>query len=647
MVRSTALLALLLAAALSLPAAGAAEPLCEVPDPPPVCDQEEEFDLKVDSVEVSQATQTRTNGIPLVARKATAVRATIGREGAGASVSGRLHVYVNGVEVTPATGVPPINPFFSVPYWPRRNDEDHTLNFELQAPTAITASTDVDFRVDLDADQYEADTANNSGSANDLTAVERCTPHIYYTRINYTPSGLGLPDPDKVKPGTGDAFVRGILPVDESDPVLYRQVPSLTHSWDPNGDGKLGGESSVFEGVYELNKLLGVLEAQRQLIVSNYIGANYRMFIYGWIAGNPIRAFDTTAGQVVANGAAATGGRVAFGNTQDDLYQRTFAHELLHNFGLRHNDLYPAVDYPFPNPAILYPVAKPGGLDQVGWDVGARLVNNPAGNNEIARVKPVTTAGRDFDVMTTGDATVMPPKPAPRTNEAWISTTNYNYLRNHPTLAGNCSKPLPNRVAVLSGFIAAEGKMTLRPAFRFPWKSQPSQDREGRFVAELTDTNGVTITRRFDALVRPDGEHQEDSNGAFSVMLPVDPSAEIASLRIMDADRTVQFAQMQRSEPPRIKIVSPRPGNALGERTEVQWDIDDPDTPDSELLFEAAYSDDNGQSWIPIGVDIPGADRSFSFDASQLPENSGEGIIRVFVSDGLNTAYDDVSGLTR
>jgi hypothetical protein len=606
-VRVTGLLALLIAAALSVPAASAAEPLCDVPNPPPACHEEERerFDLTVDSIEVTQATQTPANGIPLVTRKGTAVRAEIGVAGPVPvfSVTGRLHVFVNGARITPAGGVPPIAALSTAWGSTDRSKQNDTLNFELPAPTAITASMDVDFQVDVSPKPGELIKSNNSGFANDLTAADRCTPWLYYTRINYTPSGLGAPPLARVGPGTGDAFVRGILPVNEADPSLYRETTSLTHSWDPNGDGRLSDNWGNDNGtlVHEQNKLLQVLEAQRQLIVQNYIGANDRTFLYGWVAGNPIDG----------NGVAWTGSRVAFGNTQDVRYQRTYAHELLHDFGLGHNNRT---------------------LDEVGWDVGARLVQNPAGNGETTRVKPFT----DFDIMNAGRLT----------NEAWIDTTNYKYLLNHSTLAGYCGwrlRPFVEEVAVLRGVLQANGTMKIHPVLRYPWKSQPSEGREGRFVAELTDTNGVTTTSRFDTLVRADGEHGRDPDGAFSVMLPVDPNAEIASLRITNAERTVEYAEMQRSEPPRVKLVSPQPGTELAGRTEVEWAVDDPDTSEDQLLIEAAYSNDNGRSWVPIGVDIPGTDRGLTFDASELPESSGEGVIRVFVGDGLTTTYDDVA----
>lgn len=645
-------------------AAAAASAQAKPPEPQPP------LDLSVDSVEVTQATQTPANTIPLVARKSAAVRAYIGVDAPAPvpAITGRLHVFVNGSEVTPAGGVPPIK---AITTWGSsdRNKENDTLNFELPAPTAITASTDVDFRVTVTPKPSEKNTANNSRSTNNLTAVDRRAPFIYFTRIDYTPAGSGRPPLSNVAPGTGDAFVRGILPVDDSAKLLYRETTPLTFSCDPNGNGRLGAtDSGICNGkdAFEQTHLLNFLESARQMIVSDGLGANDRTFLYGWITGNPIDG----------NGAAFRGWRTAFGNTQDDLYQRTFAHELGHDFGLGHNDR----------------TGPDAGLDEVGWDVGARLVGNPPGNNETTRVKPITTpvSGPDFDIMTTGDVTVTPAIPSPRTNEAWINTKNYKFLLNHCTLrwpdpqCPTFELEPKKKVAVLRGLIAparsgdgrragrirreANGSKLLQldPVFRFPWASEASRNSAGRFLAEITDTNGVTTTDRFDIVVG--GEDEQTLDGAFSAMLPVDPNAEIRSLRVMNADRTVQLAEMRRSKPPRIRIVSPRQGTVLGrddrerddrggedrgrddregETSEVRWTIDDPDTPDSQLRFEAAYSNDEGRSWVPIGVDIPGTDRAFTFDSSEIPESDGEGVIRVFVSDGLNTAFDDVTVLNR
>src|SRR5438270_169557 len=76
-------------------------------------------------------------------------------------VTGLLHVFVGGTEVTPVAGVAPINAPFTAPLTPQRANENDTLNFELAAPTAINASSAVTFRVDITPIAGEANVANN------------------------------------------------------------------------------------------------------------------------------------------------------------------------------------------------------------------------------------------------------------------------------------------------------------------------------------------------------------------------------------------------------------------------------------------------------------------------------------------------------
>jgi hypothetical protein len=75
----------------------------------------------------------------------------------------------------------------------------------------------------------------------------------------------------------------------------------------------------------------------------------------------------------------------------------------------------------------------------------------------------------------------------------------------------------------------------------------------------------------------------------------------------------------------------------------VRWRASDGDTPRADLRFQVAYSTNNGRSFVPVGVDIAGS--GFAFDARQVRRTRGTGLIRVFVSDGLNTSFADVTGL--
>jgi len=574
-------------------------------------------DLSVSGLEITQAIQTPTNSITLIAQRGTAVRATVvvsGSATAVTGVTGRLHVTVDGTEITPSAGVAPLGGSFTAPLSPQRANETDTLNFELPAPTGIGASSNVTFRVDLTAAVGETNTSNNSFTTPAMTFVARTTPSLFYTAINYTPSGLGLPTAGLIAPGSGDLFVRGILPVNDGDPNLYRQglFPSLNFGEDANGDGRLDALGT------DGSDLLSFLASCRQLIVNNGLGANSNTFLYGWLSGNPIDG----------NGVAQVGGRNAFGNTEITRGQRSYAHELTHNFGLNHNNR---------------------NLDQVGWDVGARLANNWSGNNVTGRVRPTTL----FDIQT----------PGLFSNQAWVDTITYTFLINSPTLAsvsrqvaglsplfGRLKEPQKN-VAVIQGIFDPTGTKLLRlkPVLRLPWASEPaSPDQAGDYIAEVIDDAGVTTSVPFTPTIADDpskGEEHEQP-GFFEVMVAVDPARAIDSVRILDRTRQQVFGELKRSEPPTIEIVNPLQGDKLGDKTDVAWKVTDADTPADQLLLQVAYSPNGGESWVPIAVDVPGSASSVSFDSTQIQKSDGRGVIRVFVSDGTSTAFADVTSLT-
>lgn len=560
-----------------------------------------QVDLSVGDIHVSQAIQDASNSITLVAQRSTVVRVSVGVSGTSFSVpgvNGELHVFVNGTEITPVAGLAPINGPITAPVLPSLGNESHTLNFELPAPTGITPSTDVDFVVELDPLSGEADTTNNDGALNNVVFERRCNPKIYYTRINYLPAGLGLPDTAKVEPGVGDAFVRGIFPFEDADPDLYTQglFPSLAFSADGDGDG-------VLDSSPEGSDLLDFLASCRQLIVDSGLGADDATFLYGWIRDNP------TSG----NGKAQIGGFNGWGNTQDIRSQRTFAHELGHNFGFSHNSR---------------------SLDEYGWDVTARLDGNPASNDTTGRLKGLELN----DIMRGGQLT----------DSAWIDTTSYTSLLADETIqcdAGDGSR----FVAVVSGIIDRSGLEIIRlnPVFRFPWTSfgTPPRLQEGPFRLRLQDEFGQEYLTSFDAREFEDLAGEEVTGfGFFEVMIPVEPNARLVELTIDDGRTTL--ASIGESEPPRIQILSPEPGASLGESTTLVVEVADGDTPASVRQLQIAWSPNGGESWVPLEVNVPGERQEIELNTTEIQVSEGNGVIRVFVSDGLNTAFADVDGLT-
>lgn len=566
-------------------------------------------DLTVDNIEVTQAIQTPSNTIELVAQRSTTVRVTVDTNASVpvSGVTGILHVFVDGIRVTPTAGVAAQNIAITAPPSPDRGNADDTLNFELTAPTGITASTDVDFEVELIV-AGEADTSNNIGRAENLTFVEVETPTIYYTSIDYTPAGLGLPDTALIEPGVGDAFVRGIFPVDDSDADFYQQglFPTLPFNDDSNGNG-------VLDSSPDGDSLLSFLASCRQLIVAVGLGATDQTFLYGWIAGNPISG----------NGYGQINGFNGYGNTQEIRHQRTFAHELGHNVGLNHNSR---------------------SLDEVGWDTDARLDGNPAANNTTGRLKGTTLN----DIMRGGQLT----------NSAWVDTTTYQFFQSSASFPASLmatptqQEEIVERVLVVQGIFDPTGEELLRlePAFRFPWRSQPSPAQaDGAFRVEVIDDLGQSYIVFFDALNGDDAGEvpgEGEQHGFFEVMVPVPPQREAVSLEVTDATGQVSFGGFQEAvAPSEVFLFEPDPGDTLGEQTPVAWELNT-SVPDSQLQYQVAYSPDGGESWVPIAVDVPGTERSITFDSTRIQASSGNGIIRVFVSNGLETTFDEVTGLS-
>ena len=242
------------------------------------------------------------------------------------------------------------------------------------------------------------------------------------------------------------------------------------------------------------------------------------------------------------------------------------------------------------------------------------------------------------------------------TNSAWVDTLTYNFYNSSSILAPSPDAgDFATRVAVIEGIFDPEGLelRQLDPVFRFPWLSQPTELPAGfrpgspavnNYLVEIIDELGARTLTPFIPLLGDDAEVERF--GDFTVMVGIDPGVEIASLRIIDAEDSVTFGAFERSEPPRINILFPQEGSELGAETGVAWEVDDPDTPREQLMYQIAYSPDGGINWVPVAVDVPGDQEKISFDSSLIQRSNGDGVIAVFVSDGLNTEMATVNRLT-
>jgi hypothetical protein len=309
-------------------------------------------------------------------------------------------------------------------------------------------------------------------------------------------------------------------------------------------------------------------------------------------------------------------GVVAFGNSELNRGQRSFAHEFTHLLGQIHNTRT---------------------LDQVGWDVGSRLPGNPATNNVTGRVKPMTLN----DVQTAGLLT----------NQAWVDTLTYGAELVNPGIGlGPDASPdaLKRRIRrdqlVVQGFFDRSGKKltSLKPVFRYPWRSEATiPNRRGPFAVRARSERGTLLTVPFDTRVGNDAGAER--RGFFEVIVPL--SGQVSSIAITNRSGRQTFETRRRPKlAPSIRIVTPKPGARLGAKTRVTWTVKAGSVAVSRLRYQAAYSPDNGRTFVPIGVDL--RKTSLTFDSTAIQRSSKRGLIRIFVSDGLNTAYDDVDELS-
>ena len=574
-------------------------------------------DVSVVSLEITQGFQvmppsssspgTPSNTVQLVAGRSSVVRATLKVGGSITPVTGiigRLDLSVGGTAV--ASVLPDVVPF-TAPTSPLRENEKDTLNFYV---SGVGPSTDVDILVSITV-PGDINTANNSLLLADLEFVAPEIPLIYYTGIVYPTVSTLPPDSSLIMKNVGEAMVKGIFPLEETRSDLYN--PGLFSSLYFNDQwgllNKIDGIDDLSPVGKDVDKLLSLLESCRLLIVAGGVGANDKTFLYGWLRDNPI----------TGNGWAS--GCVGFGNTELARFQRTFAHEFMHmcRQDFHFNDM----------------------LDHVGWDIGPYLPGNPAGNNVLRSVKPTSL----YDIST----------PDKLTNQAWIDqgtfewfmTFGFSCVPGGKTVGSDSSEGALN----VQGSFSADGGtlVELEPAFRFPWLVTTYPDEvEGPYRIEVTNNTGEVITRNFDPILGHDGD--DDITGAvvrgfFSISIPVNGTADI--LRITDATGVMEYGSLIRSQSsPVVSITSPLAGVQIDDPYPILWNAMDADTPIPDLVYQVAYSPDNGSSFVPVAVDL--AFPETLFEVSLVPQTNapGTGLIRVFASDGLNTTYADVTGLT-
>jgi len=610
-------------------------------------------DLVIEHIEVTQGIQDAINCVPLVAGRSAAVRVTVGVKGQPDQgvdgVTGNVVVLVNGAPI-PGPPFDPINAPLKAPSMAafKPNKEQHTLNFELTTPEflKISAGVPVELVVSVGLVPGSADVdpelKNNTTTLGPLVFMNwQIRPTFYYVLIDYRPDSfpaLGLPNASLVVPGLGDSMVRSVLPL-RDDYDAYLSYPFLDSATgfvfeEQDVEGKIGGGSA--EG-----KLFHLLDLLRWIVILLESRKDEETFLYGWLPKGALNG---------PNGMSF--GRTGFGTVAEDVYQRTFAHELCHQLGISDH----SEDRRLENlgGTSRHANARPG------WDIGARLWKGPAGN----AVKESDTA-RDgeskghvkhwslYDVL----------EPGWTTFNAWIDVKTYRDVLTpramHSTVITDAPSPTPdptehgaNALLVRGTILPDQGKVQdLLPVIQLTGGQPTAIQRRGggKYVVEVTGADGQpSVTVRFDALASIDSP--KPGPAYFSVQVPF-TGKQVRKVRVLDSAtgeplKNGEIGAGDNPPQPVVKITSPTPDSSSEKKLKLEWKFtDSADKPIAVKQGIVLYSPDGGKQWKVVAVGGNNLTKLL-IDAKRLPKADKQGLIRILASDGLNTGMGEVTGLT-
>lgn len=544
-------------------------------------------DIQATDIDVVQVLHDTPN--QLIGNRATMIRAsiTLANDPGPVALDGVLRVYVDGVEAADS----PIYSNNGGPYnaqaTPNINQVGGTLNFNYIPPV----SDDVVFEVEVNppGPQFvpESDLSNNKIATPSLEFRLRATPTMMYAPIDYRPGGGGgpnLPDTALIEPGAGDNFVQGIFPGPD---IIYRRINAPSKLW----TGSLSSSGS------SLNNSLTV-DANTTVPPPNYI--------YGWVPGS-----------LPYNGMAFINGKASMGNTEPVRHQRTYAHELGHNFGLGHNG---------------------NNIGAVGIDVEAHL--------KIPLNLPTLKSTGMNDIMVAGQIT----------SSAWVRGNNFTHFFNHSTFANTDSDsdfsdiaPASGPATLICGLLdRAERVISLTDTVELDGDREytagvpaPLADLMVRVFAggELVHELPLAIQDSADRCDECRGD--SDSEASLPVVgfhatipstydgLPIE-RLEISHRGVLDAATTLR---VQRSAAAPEVAFQPLANQDLtaGPLT-IRWNATDADG--DALVSYLRYSPD-GEQFVPLVSSLP-VD-SLDVDMAELPRLvPGQGFFEVTVSDGLH-----------
>ena len=601
-------------------------------------------------IEVTQATQDASNGVPLVANKKAVARVYLRiQPPAGQNVTIRdvrgfltaqrrsgtgLGNYLSPGNVRPLNL---ITATASTDLSARRLNFAASLNFELPAEWTTAGDLHLSFRPDIKGSPTSpsnlpctnCDNGNPLNPSLPLFVKFNATrpmnlilaPYVYHPR-NEPPFPLSAEL--LFTPGVALQWVNNVYPLAGNFPSngaginLVRILPRRTTT------RNLQTASGQTAFLNDLRSVLANLQSQ------------------GGLPGD-VRLLGTVP--CGCGGRASLGGQVGFADTWAEEngrvpeasfegYGSTWAHELGHNFGREHGGNWHGEEgggghdenFPFFH----------GGIGQPGL----ALITNwwkPGGTPYFiapGAANPNALGPHAHDFMSYGHLD-------PLNTGLWVSPYTYNALFNKfklsttKSLQADATLALAQRVRpaeklIVIGQVEAGGAVELQPFERANTSFSSGDGAGGEFSLELLgDKNEVLIEHRFDAQAV---SHSEGETMGFTEFVPWHKGAT----RILLKRKGLILAERMVSQhAPSVRVISPNGGEYLGTDTTITWEGSDPDG--DPLTYTVLYNSGTDSTWWPIATGITA--NAISVDTSLWP-GGAKGRVKVQVTDGVNTAED-------
>lgn len=545
-----------------------------------------EADLRIDHIEIVQATQTADNAVPLVANKATVARVF---PRSNAIVQGaKVKLSLNGQELNPGT-------VDVSPDAPDRNAADSAVNFLLPAEWR-TAGTRTFTAEIVPPDGFaDSDAANNTGAAT-VEFQDRGGLFVDYIKVCSQPGGVGelnCPrDLDQNIPSL-HLFAQDVLPLAE-DSLIYNRI--VTPVWVYKEPLVTAEDESAF--LAALRKRYDFTAVKPDPDVTPSLADQVVAFL------PPGLSIEGGAADVKWLGGM---GRVFYLQYYQEASRQlgeqiAFAHEIMHNLGRRH-----------PKPGT-------GGCNLADplsdWPYADIFTQEPGFWVRMSTVMPKTLT----DIMAACD-------------QPWISPHTYTKLFEGNFSAQSLSaQGVAGNSIIVSGTVEADGSAgTLDPAYQVLSEGETPASNPagntclkfgagdlGEFCFDLTFLGG-------------EGGAALDRE-SFSVRVPLPAGATRVALTFDDAELD---ALESSPNAPTIDIADPGDDPLTGPQT-ITWTGADADG--GPVRYAVMFTPNKGINWYPLDIDT--TETSFSFDTADFAAGGAE--VRVFASDGFNTTSQKV-----